>query len=225
MKIPFFFVGSCFGSLLNVICYRTLRNENFIYGRSRCNHCGRTLSFKDMIPVIGWILLKGRCRHCGEKISVKYPLTELITGIITVYLLKTTDYEHILCWIQAMTLILISLFDLETMEFPSVLTFILMLSGMIMSFLNDVSVISRITGALFLEVPLMILNRKKEMIGDGDVLIMMITGWTYGYEFLFRAVLVSSVSGLLYSLFRNEHKIPFCPFLAFGIIVNMLMNM
>lgn len=221
MKIPFFFVGSCIGSLLNVICYRIQRGEDFVSGRSRCDHCGKTLSFMDMVPIVSWLLFRGKCRYCGKRIPAGYPITELVTGIISVLLLDKGGYEAVLCWIQAMILVLIALFDMETMEFPSVLTYLLMLSGVMMSFVNNVSIMARVIGAVSISIPMMFIC-KRGLVGDGNVLIFAITGWTYGYMFLFRAVIISSVAGLIYSLATKKQRIPFCPFLAFGIIVSML---
>jgi leader peptidase (prepilin peptidase)/N-methyltransferase len=50
--------------------------------RSKCPHCGHTLSALDNIPVVSYIVLRGRCRHCGARISPRYPLIELATGIL-----------------------------------------------------------------------------------------------------------------------------------------------
>jgi leader peptidase (prepilin peptidase)/N-methyltransferase len=50
--------------------------------RSKCPHCGNTLSALDNIPVVSYVVLRGRCRHCEARISPRYPLIELATGIL-----------------------------------------------------------------------------------------------------------------------------------------------
>ena len=36
----------------------------------------------DNIPVLGWLLLRGECRTCGLPISARYPLIELLVGLL-----------------------------------------------------------------------------------------------------------------------------------------------
>jgi leader peptidase (prepilin peptidase)/N-methyltransferase len=40
------------------------------------------VSWRDNLPVLGWLLLAGRCRHCRAPISVRYPLVELGMGLL-----------------------------------------------------------------------------------------------------------------------------------------------
>src|SRR3954468_7466811 len=32
--------------------------------RSRCLHCGHTLAWYDLLPLVSWVSTKGRCRYC-----------------------------------------------------------------------------------------------------------------------------------------------------------------
>jgi leader peptidase (prepilin peptidase)/N-methyltransferase len=50
-------------------------------GRSRCPHCLATITWRDNIPVLSWLLLGGRCRACKGAIPVFYPAGELIVAI------------------------------------------------------------------------------------------------------------------------------------------------
>ena len=222
MNALLFFVGCCVGSLLNVICYRLLKGEGFVSGRSRCDHCGKQLSFMETMPLSGWLLLRGRCRHCGKPIDIKYPLTEVFSGVVTVIIWSRGDSEAFLYWLFIMTMTLISLFDIETMEISTRLLFFLALVGIMISFTNDASLVSRILGSMTLSLPLLSVNRLREVIGDGDIFIFMITGWAFGCEFLFRSVLISCITGLLYSLITGKRKMPFCPFLTIGIMASLL---
>ena len=75
-------VGAALGSFLNVCIYRWPAGESVIRPGSRCPGCGTPISWRDNIPVLSWIILRGRCRTCGEGISVQYPLVELaVAGI------------------------------------------------------------------------------------------------------------------------------------------------
>ena len=76
--------GLTFGSFLTVVVHRTPRREAIGRGRSRCPSCGATLTWRDNIPLVSYLVLRGRCRHCGARISVRYPLIELGTAALFV---------------------------------------------------------------------------------------------------------------------------------------------
>ncbi len=76
------FLGLLVGSFLNVVIWRVPRGESVVSPPSHCPTCGRGLRWRDNIPVLSWILLRGRCRDCGEPISRRYPLVELATAAV-----------------------------------------------------------------------------------------------------------------------------------------------
>src|ERR1700709_162213 len=75
-----FVLGSCIGSFLNVVVWRLPRGESLVTPPSRCPKCNTRLSWRDNIPVFGWIFLRGKCRYCKAPISPRYPTIEAITG-------------------------------------------------------------------------------------------------------------------------------------------------
>jgi leader peptidase (prepilin peptidase)/N-methyltransferase len=76
--------GLAFGSFLNVVLYRMPRRESLSSPPSRCPACGTPLAWRDNVPVLSWLLLRGRCRYCHARISAQYPLVELASGLIFV---------------------------------------------------------------------------------------------------------------------------------------------
>src|SRR6187549_938905 len=74
--------GLLVGSFLNVVIWRVPRGESVVSPPSHCPTCGRELRWRDNIPVLSWILLRGRCRDCGEPIGRRYPLVELATAAV-----------------------------------------------------------------------------------------------------------------------------------------------
>jgi leader peptidase (prepilin peptidase)/N-methyltransferase len=79
----FFLLGCVVGSFLNVCIYRVPRGGTI--GRPRrsfCPRCGRSLRWYDNVPLASFIALRGRCRECGEPISWRYPVVELLTGLL-----------------------------------------------------------------------------------------------------------------------------------------------
>ena len=115
-----FALGAVFGSFLNCAAWRIAHGESFLRGHSRCPACGHALGLPDLVPIFSWIFQRGRCRYCGVKISVRYPLTELAFGLITLLCLLRFDLT-VLClrnWIFLCCLFCLSLVDLECYTIP-----------------------------------------------------------------------------------------------------------
>jgi len=81
-----FFVGSAFGSFLNVIAFRMPRGESIVSSASRCPYCETPIQARDNIPVFGWLGLRGRCRACHLPIATRYPKVEAAVGFIVLWL-------------------------------------------------------------------------------------------------------------------------------------------
>lgn len=82
-------LGLLFGSFLNVVIYRLPREESVAYPSSRCPHCQTPIRPYDNVPVLSWLLLRGKARCCGAPIPVRYPLVELMGGLLAWGLLET----------------------------------------------------------------------------------------------------------------------------------------
>jgi leader peptidase (prepilin peptidase) / N-methyltransferase len=80
-----FVFGSCIGSFLNVVIYRTPRRLS-LWGSSFCPRCRVRIPAWDNLPVFGWLKLRGRCRTCRLPISPRYPLVELTVGLVILVL-------------------------------------------------------------------------------------------------------------------------------------------
>jgi leader peptidase (prepilin peptidase)/N-methyltransferase len=74
--------GLILGSFLNVVAYRLPRGESLAMPASRCPGCDTPIKPYDNVPVLSWLLLRGRCRACGTSIAWRYPLVELLTGVL-----------------------------------------------------------------------------------------------------------------------------------------------
>jgi len=78
--------GACLGSLINVLVYRLPLGIGVVTPPSRCPACETKLTWRENVPVLGWLMLKGRCRFCRSRISGEYPLVELLVGVLWVSL-------------------------------------------------------------------------------------------------------------------------------------------
>lgn len=81
-----FIFGTLIGSFLNVIILRLPVNKDVVKKRSACTRCGKQLKWYHNIPIFSFVFLRGKCAFCGQRISWRYPLIELMTGIIAFWL-------------------------------------------------------------------------------------------------------------------------------------------
>ncbi len=81
-----FVFGLIFGSFLNVIIYRLRTRQNIIFGGSFCPECKTKLRWYDLIPLLSFVFLRGRCRYCSKAISWQYPIVELLSGLLWVFI-------------------------------------------------------------------------------------------------------------------------------------------
>jgi prepilin signal peptidase PulO-like enzyme (type II secretory pathway) len=84
-----FIFGLIIGSFLDCIANRSFSNLSFL-GRSFCDHCKKTLPVYALIPVLSYLFLKGKCSFCHKKISPESTLLEIITGLLTAFILFTS---------------------------------------------------------------------------------------------------------------------------------------
>lgn len=85
-----FIFGIAIGSFLNVVTLR-YDGEHFLFdpkeigGRSHCVHCKATLRWFELVPLFSFLAQGGRCRRCKTRLNIQYPIVELISGIIFVF--------------------------------------------------------------------------------------------------------------------------------------------
>ncbi len=81
-----FIFGCMIGSFLNVVIIRLPQNKGLVLDRSACPKCGSQLKWYHNIPVLSFMLLRGKCAFCQTRISWRYPLIEMLTGLISFWL-------------------------------------------------------------------------------------------------------------------------------------------
>ena len=76
-----FIIGACLGSFATMLAYRLPRQISIVTPRSHCPTCKTTLTPRDLVPILSWLLNKGQCRHCHAKIGARYLWIELATSL------------------------------------------------------------------------------------------------------------------------------------------------
>jgi leader peptidase (prepilin peptidase)/N-methyltransferase len=241
-----FMLGSCFGSFLNVCIYRIPAELSVVKPRSRCPKCMTNLSWKDNIPIFGWIFLGGKCRYCKAPISARYPSIELLAAILFTMVWLRFPYNPIVVpyGVLVFGLILGSMVDVDEMWIPDRCTIGGMILGPIFSFLipsmhgmegHVNGLIQSLIGMAFgfgLLWSVAFFGRlilKKDAMGFGDVKLMGALGAFLGLESIVFIVFVSSLLGSVIGVTfiatgkkELQSKIPFGPYIALAAIIWML---
>jgi len=130
--ILLFFFGAAVGSFLNVLGPRYSLNKGFnAKGRSKCPHCKNTLTWKELVPFLSFIIQGGKCKKCGKKISWHYPLVEFLGGLALLLPIMIFGYTlqagiwAVVFWL----LILMSYIDLRLKIIPNGIVFWLLVLG------------------------------------------------------------------------------------------------
>lgn len=85
VRLMFVFAfGACVGSLVNVLVYRLPLGLDVVTPTSRCPSCETYLTWRENVPVFGWLMLRGKCRFCRSPISAEYPIVEAFVGLMFV---------------------------------------------------------------------------------------------------------------------------------------------
>ena len=96
--IILFAMGAMFGSFLTLATYRIPKNKDITHEHSFCPSCGAKLTFKDLIPILSYIFLRGKCSHCGKKIGARYIIIEVLSGIAFLVLAFMLDFNAVTCY-------------------------------------------------------------------------------------------------------------------------------
>ncbi|MCX2780736.1 A24 family peptidase [Microbulbifer thermotolerans] len=253
-----FVLGLLVGSFLNVVIYRLpimMEREykrdfhsyfgtkpdpaeqkildepfNLILPYSHCPSCGAEVKPWHNVPLLSFLLLKGRCSHCDTPISKRYPLVELVTGLLTALVAWQLGFTWQALAGCGFTWALVALtgIDFDKQLLPDSITLPLLWTGLLVNLwglftpLSD-AVIGAMAGylSLWAVFHLFKLVTGKEGMGAGDFKILAAIGAWFGWQMLPMVILLSAgvgaLAGLSWSLIAGRDKnlpIAFGPYLA-----------
>ena len=221
-----FLIGMCVASFMNVVIERVPRNESFVKGRSHCDHCGETLKWYDLIPIVSYIFLRGKCRYCHTSIPIRGFLIEIFGGLIGMFCFYRFgfEYETILMFVIAMILLAITMIDFDTMIIPDGLNIAMFIVSIVLMYVRHMSLLESIMGMFCISVPMILLNVLiAESFGGGDIKLMFLFGIVIGYPLCICDIFLATFIAFpvaVYTLFsRKDNLIPFGPFLAMAAIL------
>ena len=234
-EIAVFLFGMCIGSFMNVCIYRLPRSKSIIKPRrSFCPSCETKIKFYDNIPVLSYLFLKARCRNCHTSIPFRYPLVEIMAGLVAVCTVLEfgITIDALIYYAFIASLVVITYIDIDHQIIPDVITLpgipIFLLSSLL---IPSVTLLDSVLGLLVGGGTLLLiawgyqLLTKKEGMGGGDIKLLAMIGALIGWKGVLFTIFVSSaigtVSGLLLMLHEKKGMklaIPFGPFLSLGAI-------
>ncbi|MES2883805.1 MAG: A24 family peptidase [Pseudomonadota bacterium] len=197
---------------------------------SRCPACGAAIKPWQNIPVVSWLLLRGRAACCGARISPRYPLVELLTGLMSAACAWRFGFGPELAGalLLSWALIALAFIDLDTQLLPDDMTLPLLWAGLLFSLAGGfVALESAVIGAIagYLSLWLVFWGFKlatgKDGLGYGDFKLLAALGAWLGWQALPQIILLSSVvgavTGIALIVLRRQQRgaaMPFGPFLA-----------
>jgi len=131
-----FLLGAAIGSFLNVCIYRL--PIDLSVGKPRhsfCPACKKQIPWRQNVPLLSWLVLRGRCATCGSKIAFRYFGVELLTALLFLAIWRIFPWEiAIAYWIFVSLLIVATFVDLEHFIIPDQITIGGTIAGIIASF-------------------------------------------------------------------------------------------
>ncbi len=205
---------------------------NLVTPNSRCPHCENAIKPWHNIPVISFLLLGGKCAKCSTPISLRYPVIELVTGVLS----GLVAYKFGATWLTLCVLVLtwslitMTMIDFDHQLLPDSLTLPMLWLGLLVNTIDlglgvtlQDAVIGAMAGYLFLWLFYWIfkLLTGKEGMGYGDFKLLAALGAWMGWQNLLPVIILSSLVGAVWGsamiLFMGRDKsipMPFGPFLA-----------
>lgn len=231
---------ACWGSFLNVLGYRLVREESIIFPGSHCPYCNSSINWYDNIPILSWFALLGTCRSCKKTISPLYPFIELFTIMSLLLLVQRVELAYFFAYFIFFSALIVTIrSDIETLLISRFTTLFLVPLGWLFALLRLLpitlfeSILGTIIGYGFLYIisKLFYKLRKIEGIGQGDLELLAFIGSFTGFIgcwfTLFMSSILGLITGITYVFFKKKNfstRIPFGPFLAVSAIVYVLLE-
>ncbi|GGI53660.1 prepilin peptidase [Oxalicibacterium solurbis] len=245
-------LGLLIGSFLNVVIHRVPKmmqreSDNYVASesgkplphedrynlmvpRSACPQCGHQITALENVPVVSYAVLGGKCSACKTPISLRYPIIELLTGLLSALLVWRfgSGLAGLGTLVFVWFLIAMTFIDADTQLLPDDLTLPLLWLGLLLN-LNATfvplseAVIGAAAGYVVLWAVywLFKLTTGKEGMGYGDFKLLAALGAWLGWKMLPIIILLSSAVGAVVGIALivlarrgRDIPIPFGPYLA-----------
>lgn len=220
----------CVGSFLGVVALRFGGEASVVRGRSACPHCGERLTWRDLIPLVSWVIARRRCRTCAARLSWFYPAVEIAALGIAVW--SVSILPGWLAWAGAglgWSLLVLAIIDAWHLVLPDEITLPLIPAGLAVAWAIDpVLLAPHALGAAFgftfiaVARALYARVRGREGIGLGDAKLLAAAGAWVSWQGVPGVLLLAAAGALAghglsaWLSGRNlvDQELPFGPYIA-----------
>ena len=209
-----------------------LKHFNLVKPDSHCPQCNAPVRAWQNIPVLSYVMLGGKCAKCKTSISPRYPIIEVVTGILSAIVAWHIEasWYSLAALVLTWSLVALTMIDFDHQLLPDSITLPLLWLGLILAafgLLPDVTTADSIIGAaagylsLWSLYWIFKLLTGKEGMGYGDFKLLAVFGAWMGWQSLLLVVILSSLVGAIVGIclivLRGRDRnipIPFGPYLA-----------
>jgi len=229
VMVPF---GILWGSFLNVVIHRLPRDMSVVTPGSTCPACGKAIAFYDNVPILSWIVLRGRARCCGARVSPRYPIVELLGGLLSFGIVElvlpglgggVTVAHASLVYLSDLALLLgllaAAFIDAEHMYLPDPITLGGAALGLVTAPLRDLpwtdAIVGGAVGFGLVWLPFIVgykLLRGRPGMGLGDAKLLLLAGTWFGWVgalfVLFAGAIQGSIGAVVIYMVRGKIEEP-----------------
>lgn len=239
-------LGLLIGSFLNVLIYRIPNGESVSLPASHCPNCKAPLKPWHNIPLFSWLFLRGKCAFCKVNISFGYPLIELLSSAIFIFVFSQQGFHLVSLYISILFVLLLalSIIDWRYKAVPDSLNLLALVFAILVDpkfALGDALVFAggftllRFVMSYYLFKKFNFLESLKkpaswrkhynifphfEAMGEADIIVAATIGALVGVHVGLFTIFLSAVLTLPIALLRSDKQTPYIPFLALALFIS-----
>jgi leader peptidase (prepilin peptidase)/N-methyltransferase len=220
--------GLALGSFMNVVAARVPLRRSLVSPGSACMSCGHEIGWRDNIPVVSWLVLRGHCRHCKTTIPWRYPAVELVSALLVAGCVWKFGLrpEALVAAVFCLVLVAISATDIEHGIIPNRIVLpaaVVILAAQTAIHPSPQWAVGALAAGGFLFAAALMAPGG---MGMGDVKLALVLGAMLGTTVsvaMFVGLLAAMVPAIILfarlGVGARKVKLPFGPFLAIGAVV------
>ncbi|RAP25400.1 Leader peptidase (Prepilin peptidase) [Bacillus pumilus] len=226
IEIFLFLAGITMGSFFHLVGERLPVKRSIIFPRSHCTACKQPLSLHEMVPLVSYAVWKGSCKHCGIRLPKLYPMVELLTGglFLFIYRIAGFSFEGLFLVILCSLFVIAVVSDLLYMRVPNELFLFFFPLFVIYRTLEPLFIWWE--GAASLIFCILLFSSldyfKPNSMGGADMKLFSVLAFCFGFKPFLLMLFLSCIAGMVYAKvfsFRLDEPFPFVPAIAFSFLL------
>lgn len=223
IEIFLFLAGITMGSFFHLVGERLPMKRSILFPRSHCTTCKQPLSLHEMVPLVSYVVRRGSCKHCGTRLSWLYPMVELLSGglFLFIYRIAGFSFEGLFLVILCSLFVIAVVSDLLYMRVPNELFLFFFPLFVIYRTLEPLLIWWE--GAASLIFCIFLFSSldyfKPNSMGGADMKLFSLLAFCFGFKPFLLMLFLSCIAGMVYAKvlsFQLDEPFPFVPAIAFS---------